>query len=119
MRICIDIRTETRGGTSTFIDNFLHHLSDQNIKHELLFLTNRKYEDKSGFLTEKIKIPSDNRVLQLAWTQTIFPTILRAKQINVYHSLKHLGPILSPSINIYRLAAIGQYCGIYPLKFFD
>ncbi|MCZ6594901.1 MAG: glycosyltransferase family 1 protein [Bacteroidetes bacterium] len=117
MRVCLDIRVQTKGGTSTFISNFVHELISKNISHDFVFLTNEDGSIINSSDYETIKVPNLHPLLELTWIQTKLPMLIKKRRIRLYHSLKHLGPIYCPVNSIYRNAAVGQFAGIYPLSF--
>jgi glycosyltransferase involved in cell wall biosynthesis len=102
---------------SSYINNFIRHLIEVDQLNEYLLLVDKNLEEVDISKFEIIQVPDTTPVLQMAWIQSILPNVLRRKGIKIYHSLKHAGPIYCPVISIYTIAAVGQYCGIYPLTF--
>ncbi len=49
----------------------------------------------------------------------MLPHHLKSRQCDVYHSLKHVGPIYCPVKSVYRVPAVGQFVGQYPQRFSD
>lgn len=118
MRVCVDIRYNTRSGMSSFMYNVVRHLikeSDPNC--EYVFLIDRPFEDIDLSHHDTIRVPSGSPLFQMSWIQAIFPVLLKRNGVNIYHSLKHLGPLYRPSFKtMYTIGAAGQYSGIYPLS---
>lgn len=66
-----------------------------------------------------IRPPLPNPVAQLAWVQFILPRLLEREQIDIYHSLKHLGPFRLKAKKVYTQGAVGHFHGNYPLRWYE
>ncbi len=119
MKICLDIRVSTQGGTSTFIDNFVRHLSDVEHQHSIQFVFNEGTTALNGKHVRAAAVPHKNRLLEFKWSQWSLPHVLKRLEFDVYHSLKHVGPIFCPTSTIYRVPAVGQFLGNYPMQTLD
>lgn len=119
MKICLDVRFQTKSGPRSYIINFIQHLRELDKGNEYIFLMDCDLEEIDISKFEIVKVPVANPLLQMAWIQGVLPYLFRKKGIEIYHSLKHLGPVYCPVRSIYMVAAIGQYCGIYPLRFLE
>ncbi len=119
MKVCLDVRVSTPGGTSTFIENFLRELDEIDTGHEieLLFSRDRQLLGREGCPGRSA--PFGNRVLEFQWSQVALPHLLRREGVALYHSLKHLGPLRCPARSMYRVPAVGQFAGNYPMPFAD
>ena len=117
MRICLDVRFNARSGLSSYIWNFLRHLATLDQKNEYLLLMNRPIEGTDLSRFETIHVPHGGPVIQMSWIQGILPGLLKRKGVEIYHSLKHVGPIYSPTKTIHTVAAAGQYSGVFPVRF--
>ena len=115
MKICLDIRVSTKGGTSTFIDNFVRELDGMSHPHELHFVFNPKTTSLNGRPRSVDPVPYRGRLGEFQWSQLKLNRILRRREIDIYHSLKHVGPLRCGVKTIYRVPAVGQFLGNYPL----
>lgn len=111
MRICLDVRFTTQSGASTFIRGFVNQLRELDHTHEIDFVAHR---DRDLDLQPDVHVPYRNRWLEFQWSQTTLPRHLRNRQYDIYHSLKHVGPVLCPVRSVYRVPAVGQFEGRYP-----
>lgn len=119
LKVCLDIRVSTKGGTSTFIDSFVRELDDVPHPHSIHFVFNEGATPLNGRHPRVAAVPYRNRVLEFNWSQTSLPRILDRHDFDVYHSLKHVGPILTKAKTVYRVPAVGQFLGNYPMKTLD
>ena len=119
MKICLDIRVSTKGGTSTFIDNFVRELHRIEHDHEIEYVFNAGTSALNGRHTRAAAVPFDHRILEFQWSQIALPRIIRRTGYDVYHSLKHVGPLRCPIRSVYRVPAVGQFNGTYPLPRLD
>ena len=62
-----------------------------------------------------LKIPT-SRMQELLWAQRTLPRWLQENDYDIYHSLKHVGPTRCRPRSIYRVPAVGQFDGSYPLS---
>ena len=116
MNICIDARVGTKGGTNTFVSNFVRQLNKnraaiENAGYNLAVVAH-PHQNLASDLT--VEIPH-GRVQEILWSQRGLPKWLRTNRFDIYHSLKHVGPIVCPGQSIYRVPAVGQFDGTYPL----
>ena len=119
MKVCLDIRVSTKGGTSTFIDNYVRELDHVEHHHNIQFVFNEGATPLNGRHLRVAAVPYRNRVLEFQWSQLSLGQILKRKGFDAYHSLKHVGPIFSGVKTIYRVPAVGQFLGNYPMKPLD
>ena len=64
-------------------------------------------------------VPYQNRLLEFQWSQIGLGRILKRNAFDAYHSLKHIGPMFAGLKTIYRVPAVGQFLGNYPMKKLD
>lgn len=115
MNVCLDVRYTTRSGASTVIEAFLEHLPSSVRGYNIDLVTHADHErDRS-----KLRVPFRNRLLEFQWSQTVLAQQLKRRRYDIYHSLKHVGPIRCPVRSIYRVPAVGQFIGQYPQKVMD
>lgn len=119
MKVCLDIRVSTKGGTSTFIDNFVRELDDVAHDHSIHFVFNEGATPLNGRHPRVAVVPYANRMLEFQWSQLALSRIVNRNHFDVYHSLKHVGPIYCNSKKIYRVPAVGQFLGNYPMQPLD
>ena len=119
MKICLDIRVSTKGGTSTFIDNYVRELDDVEHDHNIHFVFNEGATPLNGRHPRIAAVPYSNRVLEFQWSQLTLARVLKRNQFDVYHSLKHVGPIFCGAKTVYRVPAVGQFIGNYPMQPLD
>lgn len=119
MKVCLDIRVSTKGGTSTFIDNYVRELDEVDHPHDIQFVFNEGAMPVQGRRPRVAAVPYRNRVLEFQWSQWRLSRILRRNAFDAYHSLKHVGPIFPGVKTIYRVPAVGQFAGNYPMKTLD
>lgn len=112
MRICLDARVATRGGTSTFVDGFVQQIAATSHHHDIDVVAH----DAQGLASpESPSVPS-GKVPELVWSQVALPGVIRRGDYDIYHSLKHIGPLNCAARTVYRVPAVGQFNGTYPLS---
>jgi len=119
MKVCLDIRVSTKGGTSTFIDNYVRELDDVQHSHNIQFVFNEGATPLNGRHPRVAAVPYSNRILEFQWSQLSLGSILKRNGFEAYHSLKHVGPMFSGLKTIYRVPAVGQFLGNYPMNRLD
>lgn len=119
MKVCLDIRVSTKGGTSTFIDSYVRELDSIEHDHKIHFVFNEGATPLNGRLPRVAAVPYANRILEFQWSQLKLPRVLKKHNFEVYHSLKHVGPIFTDTKTVYRVPAVGQFLGNYPMQKLD
>jgi alpha-1,3-rhamnosyl/mannosyltransferase len=119
MKVCLDIRVSTKGGTSTFISNYVRELDDVPHDHDIQFVFNEGATPLNGKHPRVAAVPYRNRVLEFQWAQVALRKVLKQQRFDVYHSLKHVGPLFATTRTIYRVPAVGQFLGNYPMQRLD
>lgn len=119
MKICLDIRVSTQGGTSTFIDNFVRELAGVSHAHDLHFVFNPATTALHGRYRGSDPVPVSGRIGEFRWSQFELSKILARRKIDIYHSLKHVGPLRCEAKTVYRVPAVGQFLGNYPLPLME
>lgn len=108
LRICLDIRCREGGGVAVYIDQLVPQLLNQGKGHQFLLL--RHQEQKIGsWDTESVMVPPMNHWRELLWVQRTLPLILRQQGVQVYHALKHMGPLTPGCRSLLSLHEVGQY----------
>lgn len=112
--LALDVRVSTPGGGKTYIESLVPELVRQS-GHRLLLV---RAENDGLHLpdTETVRAPGP-RVAQVLWSQTTLASLLRARGVGLYHSLKHPGPVAFSGRTVCTLSAAGPYDGLclYPL----
>lgn len=119
MKVCLDIRVSTKGGTSTFIDSYVRELDRIQHPHDIQFVFNEGATPLNGKHPRAAAVPYRNRILEFQWSQFGLPRILKQQGFDAYHSLKHVGPLYGSCRTIYRVPAVGQFYGTYPMQPLD
>jgi glycosyltransferase involved in cell wall biosynthesis len=119
MRICIDVRYGLASGASTYMANLVNALIDAGTGHEMVLLQLQGSRPLTDRQVESIEAPRLSPLKQCWWVQRHLADRLRAARIDVYHSLKHLGPFKADCKQIYSMSSLGGYVGyrsgIYPM----
>ena len=87
--------------------------------HKICFVFNEGATPLNGRHPRVAAVPHSNRVLEFQWSQFTLPRILKKHEFDVYHSLKHVGPIFTNAKTVYRVPAVGQFLGNYPMQRLD
>lgn len=118
LKICLDIRSQSGAGLTVIIENLVREILRIGAEHEFALLchANQKPPDAD---VEIWNLPAMSRWRELIWVQTRLPGLLRENRIDLYHSLKHLGPLRCPCRSILSLNEIGQYLGPRDLPLFE
>ena len=119
MKVCLDIRVSTKGGTSTFIDNYVRALDEVAHDHDIQYVFNEGATPLNGRHARIAAVPYRNPLLEFQWSQWRLGRIVQRNGFDAYHSLKHVGPMFSGIKTIYRVPAIGQFSGNYPMNKLD
>lgn len=112
MRICLDARVATRGGTSTFVDGFVQQIAATTHQHDIDVVAH----DAQGLASPGSPSVPSGKVPELVWSQVALPGVIRRGDYDIYHSLKHIGPLNCAARTVYRVPAVGQFNGTYPLS---
>ncbi len=108
MRICLDIRSRSGGGLPVYINSLVPRLLEIGREHEFLLVCHAdQHIGAEG--PEVIHAPEAARYREFLWVQTGLPGLLRRRAVDVYHALKHLGPLFVDCISILSLHEVGQH----------
>ncbi|MCA9211741.1 MAG: glycosyltransferase family 4 protein [Planctomycetales bacterium] len=111
----------TKGGTYTFVDGFISQLMSMMEFRDGEYVIGDHsvsviaHSDQKLATDSSLRIPN-SRMQELLWAQRSLPTWLRKNEFDAYHSLKHVGPLICPAQTVYRVPAVGQFDGSYPLS---
>lgn len=112
--LALDVRVSTPGGGKTYIDSLVPELVRQSAHRIVLVRAAGDGLDLPQ--TETIVAPAP-RVAQALWSQSTLAGLLRTMKVDLYHSLKHPGPVMFSGRTVCTLSAAGPYDGLclYPL----
>jgi glycosyltransferase involved in cell wall biosynthesis len=115
-RIALDLRVGTSGGVKTYIQNLVPALLRLDGDHEYLFIRVRDDGLELPPGVPVIPVPFRQPLLQYLWVQSALPGILRRRGVDIYHSLKHVGPVRCGAKTVHTQSAVGHFWGNYPLS---
>lgn len=95
MKIALDVRYRTRSGASRYIQNIVPLLLEKS-QHEYLLVRYRDQRVTDHGDHESITFDGRSRIVEAAWDQLVLPKRLARHEVDVYHSLKLLGPARTP-----------------------
>lgn len=109
MKICIDARNPSFGGTYTYIVSLLEAISAIDVENEYLVL----YDDLHGPLKlngvdERIVI-GHSSIRMVLWNQYSLSTLLKSEKIDVYHALKQLSNPHTSARTVYTIHATNHF----------
>ena len=118
MNICLDVRYKKESGSSSYINNIVPAILKKDRQNRYLII---KYpKQKLSFeqdVNEVILSPAGTSdLVQLAWTIGILPFLMWHKKVDVYHSMKMIGPIWPLTKYVMTMHSIySNYKGQFPL----
>jgi glycosyltransferase involved in cell wall biosynthesis len=119
MRICIDVRHKIAGGGQTFMVCLVRELLRAGSDHEFILLELEGTRLLKGIDYDRMECPAGSALAQYHWVQKHLPRQLRERGVDIYHSLKHVGPFRAECRLVYSLSSLGGFCswfsGAYPL----
>jgi glycosyltransferase involved in cell wall biosynthesis len=110
--LALDVRLSTPGGGKTYIESLVPELVRQG-GHRILLV--RAAGDGLRLPDLEVLRAPSAVASQILWSQTTLASLLRAKKVDVYHSLKHPGPVVTRARSVFTLRAAGPFDGLYPL----
>lgn len=114
-RFCLDVRFGKRGGSSTYILRLVPELLKLAPEDEFILVGFPEDWSALPRPVTWLRPPRGNALLQYAWVQSVLPIQLKRRRVDVYHALKHVGPVFGRSLRVQSQHAIGHWCGAYPL----
>jgi glycosyltransferase involved in cell wall biosynthesis len=109
MRICLDARNPSFGGTYTYIVSLLTAMAAAKTGHELLVL----YDDHHGPLhldgVDERVIPGRTAVRMTLWNKLGLGRLLAREKIDLYHSLKQPSLPVTRARTVYTIHATNQF----------
>ncbi len=109
MKICIDARNPSFGGTYTYVVSLLETMFQMAPEDEYLVL----YDEVHGSLglrgVEERIIAGHKPVQILLWNQTSLAPLLESEQVDIYHSLKQLSAPRTRAHTVYTFHSTSQF----------
>lgn len=87
----------------------LDHLVKLNTQHEFLILQHRDQALPAYPQVRKIYVPARTRLGEFLWVQCMLPSLLRRLHVDVYHTLKHIGPLFTRVPVVMHVREVGQF----------
>ena len=109
MKILLDCRFKKGAGPNVTATYLLDHLIKLNTEHEFIILQHRAQSIPDYPGVKKIFVPVNNNWLEFAWVQLYLPFLFHKLGVDIYHSLKHLGPFFSDVPRIQYIREVGHF----------
>ena len=109
MRILLDCRFQEGAGPNVQSRYLLEHLIRLNTEHEFVILQHEGQPLPEYAGLKKITVPTKLPVLEFLWVQIYLPRLLRRDEIDIYHSLKHVGPLFTTVPTIMHVREVGHF----------
>ena len=100
MKICLDARSPGTGGVFTYTKYLLYNLFQIDIENEYIIITDPEHGSWGYDHVEEIVVPNNNPFSWLLWSNTQLPKYLEKRNIDVYHSLKHVTGFRIPAKSV-------------------
>jgi glycosyltransferase involved in cell wall biosynthesis len=97
MNICLDVRSLGQTGVLNYATGLLRSMFRIGREHTFLLVTDGNGCPWENEGLTRIVVPSSNPLHWLAWSNMVLPSLLARREIDVYHTLKH--------VTAYRLPA--------------
>lgn len=101
LRICFDLRYRTESGGTTYAKQLTSHLLQLDRQNEYVLV---KYAEQSFHFesqaAEIYTVPRRPVPMDLLWSNTVLPFVLKKKRVDVYHPLKWPIPCWNFAANI-------------------
>ncbi len=109
MKILLDCRFHKGAGPNVTARYLLDNLIKLNTEYKFVILQHQgqPLPDYPG--VEKIIVPATNVLMELLWVQFYLPKLLQQYKIDIYHSLKHVGPLFTNVPTILYLREVGHF----------
>lgn len=111
MKILLDCRFQKGAGPNVTSQYLVDHLLRCDTANRYIILQHRQQHFPELPNVKKIYVPTQKRWAEFLWVQFVLPRILKHESVNIYHSLKHFGPLFTsiPKIEIVR--EVRQFLG--------
>ena len=120
MKILLDCRFQEGAGPNVTTTYLVENLLRLDRTNQYIILQHRQQQFPELPNVQKIYVPTQKRWAEFLWTQLVLPWILKYKHVDIYHSLKHFGPIFTPTPTIIPIRAVSQFLkGMQKLSLVD
>ncbi len=113
MRICLDVRYDTRSGASTVMNSLVREMLRANQKHEFTLLELEGTPLDVDEPCERVQCPRLPAMRQYWWIQRTLPGLLGDWSIDLYQTFKHLGPFRAPCKLMYYMFTLGGFSSFF------
>ena len=112
--VALDVRVSTPGGGKTYIESLVPELV-RRTGHRVLLV--RAAQDRLHVPDMETVYAPSKRGAQILWSQTTLPRLLRSRSVDLYHALKHPGPLAFGGRQVFTLGAASPFDGgsLYPM----
>ncbi len=105
----LDCRFREGAGPNVTMLYMLDHLMKLNERFRFIVVHHKDQPIPEYEGVERIFVPFRNRLLEFLWVQFRLPALIKRHGIDVYHSLKHVGPLRSRVPSILHLREAGHF----------
>ncbi|MEQ8537295.1 MAG: glycosyltransferase family 1 protein [Coleofasciculus sp. D1-CHI-01] len=109
MRILLDCRFQKGAGPNVTTCYLLNYLIKLNTEHDFVILQHKGQQLPQYPNVQKLVVPSQNTLVEFLWVQFYLPKLLRQYAIDIYHSLKHVGPLFTRVPVLLYLREVGHF----------
>lgn len=109
MRILLDCRYQRGAGPNITSNYLLEELLRINTEHEFLILQHSEQDLPAAEGIKKIFVPTKKRWAEFLWVQTQLNRHMKRARIDLYHSLKHFGPLFTHIPVVLPVRAVSQF----------
>lgn len=109
LRIALDCRFQKGGGPNITTRYLVDHLLRIDRHNEYLVIQHEGSTIGQEAGARTLTVPTRRRWAEFLWVQYTLPRILRRESIDIYHSLKHVGPLRCPARMVLMCRAISQF----------
>jgi glycosyltransferase involved in cell wall biosynthesis len=120
VKILLDCRFQKGAGANVTTEYLVARILDAGGENEYLILQHAHQSFGDAVDVRKIIVPTTHRLAEFLWIQFALPRILKLERVDVYHSLKHFGPLWTRGKTILMNRAVSQFLpGHQKLSFVD
>ena len=109
MRILLDCRFREGAGPNVQSRYLLDHLIRLNTRHEFLVLQHTKQALPHYPNVRRLEVAARTPIGEFLWIQCVLPSLLRRHEVDIYHTLKHVGPLFTRVPTIMHIREVGHF----------
>ena len=109
MRILLDCRYQLGAGPNITSNYLIDELLRGDSRHQYLILQHENQSLPEYHGVKKILVPTRKRWAEFLWVQFVLPWVLKRERIDLYHSLKHFGPLFTSVPVVLPVRAVSQF----------